>query len=601
MDDRYERSINCSLGKTAPDLILKNASIVDVLSGKIRPGSITIKGRRIIGLYEDYTQFADNNTKVLDLDGRFALPGLIEPHIHIESSMMTFSNFASVVLQHGVTTVINDPHEIANVMGRKGIRHIINEAMDTNLRSYFTIPSCVPALGGDFEESGAVITADDVKSLLMYNNIIGLGEVMNYPGVINCFPDILAKISETYRARGFKKNRLIIDGHCPTLRGRELTAYINAGIMADHECSKGEELEEKLSKGLYVMMRDGSSAQNMEELLSYVIDKNLDTRRLLFCADDKNPHDLISKGHIDDTLRKAVAILKAKKSSRISIFDIIRMATMNAADFFDFRYLGKLSIQARADIAIFDDIENFKPYGTVANGKLVYLRDNIIPHYHDYSHPSYILNSVKIDRVFQPADFKIYSSSKLLKARVIELVKDQIVTKELIEEFKVVNGEIKADIERDILKIAVINRHNHKGNYCVGLLKGFGLKEGAVASTVGHDSHNLGVIGTNDTDMDVAVEEIKKMQGGIAVVRNGRLIASMALRFAGLMSIEEPKDIVKSHEEIDKAYKELGGTLSSAFLTMGFLQLPVIPELKITDKSLVKMTPTGPEKVPLFA
>ena len=336
------------------------------MSGKIRHGSITIKGRRIIGLYEDYTQFADNKTKVLDLDGRFALPGTdraAHPYRKFDDGLSQTLHqwFFSTVS----TTVINDPHEIANVMGRKGIRHIINEAMDTNLRSYFMIPSCVPALGGEFEESGAVITADDVKSLLMYNNIIGLGEVMNYPGVINCFPDILAKISETYRARGFKKNRLIIDGHCPTLRGRELTAYINAGIMADHECSTGEELEEKLSKGLFVMMRDGSSAQNMEELLNYVIDNNLDTRRLLFCADDKNPHDLISKGHIDHTLRKAVAVLKSKKNSRVSVFDIIRMATMNPAEFFDFRYLGKLSIQARADIAIFDDLENFKPYGTV--------------------------------------------------------------------------------------------------------------------------------------------------------------------------------------------------------------------------------------------
>ncbi|HBM17099.1 MAG TPA: adenine deaminase [Lentisphaeria bacterium] len=600
MDDRYERSIRCSLGEIAPDLVLRNASIVDVMSGKIRHGAITIKGRRIVGLYEDYTEYADRHTRIIDLEGRFAVPGLIEPHIHMESSMLTFSNFATVVLQHGTTTVINDPHELANVLGKRGIRHIINEAMDTNLRSYFTVPSCVPALGGEFEESGAVISSDDVKSLLLYNNIIGLGEVMNYPGVVHCFPDILAKISETYRARGYKKNNLIIDGHCPTLKGKELTAYINAGIMGDHECSKGEELEEKLSKGLYVMLRDGSSAQNMEELLDYVIEKDIDTRRLLICSDDKNPHDLISKGHLDHSLRKAVALLKSKKNPRINVFDIIRMVTMNAAEFFDFKYLGKLSIQSRADIAIFDDIESFRPFATIANGKLVYMRDEIMPYFHEYSHPSYILNSVNIDRDFSPADFRISSNAKIQKARVIKLIKDQIVTEESIEEFVPVNGEIKANVDSDILKIAVINRHNHKGNFTVGLIKGFGLKEGAVASTVGHDSHNLGVIGTNDADMDVAIEEIKKMQGGIAVVKNGRLIASMELRFAGLMSVEEPSQAVKAHLLVDRAYKELGGTLSSAFLTMGFLQLPVIPELKITDKALVKMTPTGPEKVSLL-
>ncbi len=600
MDDRYGRSIDCSLGKTPPDLILKNASIVDVLSGKIREGSITIKGRRIVGLYEDYSGYADANTKIVDLGGRFALPGLIEPHIHIESSMMTFSNFASIVIAHGTTTVINDPHEIANVLGKRGIRHIINEAMDTNLRCYFTIPSCVPALGGEFEESGAMISVDDVKSLLKYNNIIGLGEVMNYPGVIQSFPDLLSKISETYRARGFKKNRLIVDGHCPGLHGRELSAYINAGIMADHECSKGEELEEKLSKGLYVMLRDGSSAQNMEGLLNYVLDKKLDTRRLIFCADDKNPHDLISKGHIDDTLRKAAAILKTKKNSKTSIFDIIRMATINAAEFFDFKYQGKLSIQSRADIAVFEDLENFESYATFVNGKTVYLKDKLLTKYEEYPHPAYILNSVKIEKEFKEDDFKILSSAPVQKARVIKLRKDQLVTDEAIEEFRPCNGEIEADINRDILKIAVINRHNNKGNYALGLLMGFGLKEGAVASTIGHDSHNLGVIGTNGKDMALAVEEIKKIQGGIVVVKNEKVLASMPLKFAGLMSIEEPAKVVESHEEIDKAYRKLGGTLTSSFLTMAFLQLPVIPELKISDKSLIKMTPAGPEKVPLF-
>jgi len=600
MDDCYAQSIGNSLGKSAPDLILKNGIIFNVFTGTLKKGDVTIKGHRIIGLYDDYTNVADKQTQILNVDGRYILPGFIEPHIHVESSMLSMTNFSRAVIPHGTTTIINDPHEIANVLGKNGVRQMINEAEDCKLRCYFTAPSCVPALGGDFETNGGILGIREIKSLLDDRRILGLGEVMNYPGVINADADVLSKINETYKARGFKKNSIIIDGHCPDLSGKELSAYINGGIMADHECSTGEELEEKLSKGMYVMVRNGSSAKNMATLLEHIIEKKLDTRRIMFCVDDKNPYELLIHGHIDQTLREAAQIIKSAKS-HLTLLDIVQMSTLNPADFFGFRYLGKLGIQTRADITIVDNLDDFKVYSTIINGKIRALEGKNISDCEDFPYHKYMLNTVKINKNFVADDFKIKSNSLNENVRIIKINDGNLISDELIESMDVKNCEIKADIEKDILKIGVIQRHNGIGNYNLGFVKGFGIKNGAIGTTIGHDSHNITVIGTNDKDMAFVVEELKRIQGGIVVISGGNVLASLELRIGGLQSIYPVKEVVVQKEKIYDTYRDLGGKLKDPIISMSFLQLPVIPKLKITDKGLIKIGVKGPEKVSLFS
>ena len=598
MNDSYEQSIFNSLGKNAPDLILKNGIIFDVMTGLQKKGDVIIKGQRIVGLYDDYSEAIDDTTKVINVEGKYLLPGFIEPHIHIESSMLSMTNFARTVIPHGTSTVVCDPHEIANVLGKKGIIQMLHEAEYCKLRCYFTAPSCVPALGNGFETSGAEIGVREVKSLLDNRMVIGLGEVMNYPGVIHAQSEILSKINQTYRIKGYKKSSIIVDGHCPGLSGKELSGYINGGIMADHECSTGEELDEKLSKGMHVMVRNGSSARNMEALLEYVIRKKIDTRRLMFCVDDKNPYELFTHGHIDYTLKQAAEIAK-QSNGILTVLDLVRMATLNIADFFGFRYLGKIAIQSRADITIVDDLSSFNVHASIINGKVRALEGRNVDDCEDFPYHKYMLNTVKIEKEFGSSDFLVEADSTK-KVRIIKVNPGELITDEVFETMIPVNGNIESDIERDLLKVAVIERHTGKSGFTLGFVKGFGLKHGAMATTIGHDSHNIGVIGTNDSDMAYAVEELKRMQGGVVVVENGVTLAALELRIGGLQSLDAPEKVVKDKISIYEAYKNLGGHLKDPVISMSFLQLPVIPFLKISDKSLIRVSPEKLEKVSLF-
>lgn len=595
----HKQSVDNSLGRNHADLILQGGKIVDVHSGQIRQGDIFITGHRIVGLYDRSPVFVGSDTEIMDVTGKYVLPGFIEPHIHIESSMLTLTNFSRVVLPHGTTTVINDPHEIANVMGVRGVRQMMDEGHYTNLRFYFTIPSCVPSLSEEFETCGTSYSVEDIKSLLEEKSTIGLGEMMNYPGVIAPKIEVLVKIYETYRMRGFKKKPPIIDGHCPGLSGLELSAYINAGIMADHECSTGAELEERLAKGMFVMVRNGSYARNARDLLEYVIENGIDTRRLMLCSDDRNPYDLLNKGHIDQTLAMAVSLAK-ESGWKLKPIEIIRMATLNPAEFFHMSYRGRLGIGTRADIAIVENLENFNVFATFRNGKLLAREGQIVNDVLDYPYHENILNSVKITRTFSAADFQVKSNSKQRKVRIIEMVPGQLITGQTIEKLKAKNGFLESDIDRDILKIAVIERHRKNNNFSVGYVNGFGIKKGAVALTIGHDSHNLAVIGRRDEDIAFAVNELVKIQGGVVVSQDGNVLASLPLRIGGLMSTEAPQQVVQDKMAVDEAYKALGGHLTDPIIALSFLQLPVIPELKITDKSLVEMSSEGPRKVSLL-
>jgi len=476
----------------------------------------------------------------------------------------------------------------------------MDEGHYTNLRYYFTIPSCIPSLSDEFETCGTDYTLEDIKSLLEEKSAIGLGEVMNYPGVIASRIGILAKIYETYRTRGFKKRPPIVDGHAPGLAGADLSAYINAGIMADHECSTGEELEERLRKGMFVMVRNGSSARNVEDLLGYVIEKGIDTRRLMFCSDDKNPYDLLHRGHIDRTLALAMRIAKGS-GGRLRPVDVIRMATLTPAEFFHMPYRGRLGIGTRADIVAVDDLEEFRVRATWRDGMLVARDGKVENDVPDYPYHENILHSVRIGRTFGAGDFRVPAEAGRHRIRVIGLVPGQIRTEQLFETVEVQDGEVASDPGRDILKVVVIERHRGRGNRAIGFVRGVGIRAGAVALTIGHDSHNLAAVGATDGEIAHAVDEIARMQGGVVVVQGGAVLAALPLRIGGLMSTEPPEEVVRAKRAVYDAYKSLGGTLGDPVVTLSFLQLPVIPELKISDKCLIEMTNTGPKKVPLLA
>jgi adenine deaminase len=477
---------------------------------------------------------------------------------------------------HGTTTVAADPHEIANVLGALGIEYMLQSAEQQPMNIYFTLPSCVPAT--DMETAGARLTAEDLRPFLNKERIIALAEMMNFPGVIYRDPDVLAKISAA------KQQKKPIDGHAPGLKGQELYAYISAGIQSDHECTTEQEAKEKLMAGMYIMIRQGTCAKNLQALLPAVNEKT--SRRMMWCTDDRHPHDLIADGHIDSIVREAI-------QSGLDPILAIQMATLNPAEYFRLDHLGALAPGKQADLVVFSDIKKpvieqvyCRGILTAENGKI--LSDVQVPP------PATVPLSMHVD--LQKVDFAIPADKK--QVRVIEIVPEQVITHQLIEEITVKNNQAVSDPSKDLLKIAVIERHNGTGNIGKGFVKGFGLKHGALASSVAHDSHNIIVVGTTDEDMRAALEAVVQMGGGLAVASDAKIRADLALPVAGLMSLEPVQSVRDQLDSLIGIAHDMGTTLKDPFMTLSFLALPVIPELKLTDIGLVDVNKF--EVVPLF-
>ncbi len=558
-------------GEREVDLLLTNARLINVFSGTIEPQAIAIAQGRVVGFGEYPAQ------KVLDLEGRFLSPGLIDAHCHIESSMVGVREYARAILPHGVTTVVTDFHEIANVMGTRGIR-LMREGMGaTPFNLYCMLPSCVPATS--LETSGAEIQAKDLKDLMEEEWVRGLGEMMNFPGVIHGDPQVLKKISMT-QAHGKR-----VDGHAPGLSGKELAAYIAAGIASDHECTTKAEAEEKLNQGMYIMIREGSTARNLEELIKIVTPLN--ACRCMFVTDDRHPADLIAEGGIDHCVRKAM---------RRGLDPVIalQMATINPARYFPLPGIGAIAPGYQADLVVLEDLNAFRISQVFQAGRLVADGGTILPGVIDEKKVR-AENTVHLPKI-SAEQFRITAEGA--RAKVIELIPQQIITKKAIHEVKTQDGLAVADPSRDILKIAVVERYKGTGNIGLGFVKGFGLKDGAIASSVAHDSHNIIVVGTGDKAMAQAVHGIAEMHGGLIAVKDGKVTASLPLPIGGLMSdlsIEKVSDgLTRLHHKV----KEMGCTLEEPFMALSFLALPVIPELKITDRGLVDVTRF--EIVPLF-
>lgn len=558
MTDDIKKRIDIAAGRIKADLVLKNAKIVDVFSENIIEGDIAISDGRIAGIGEYFGK------EEIDLRGKYVAPGLIDGHVHIESSMVTPGQFARAVVPYGTTTVIADPHEIANVCGLEGIKYILEGSKDIPLDVFVMLPSCVPATA--FENSGARLSADKLKSMIGYDRVIGLGELMDYPAVIGGNEGILEKIRMA--------KDMVKDGHGPNIDGKELNAYISAGIKTEHECTTIEEMEARIKLGMYVLIREGSAAKNLGALIKGVNRTNL--RRILFCTDDRHPEDILKRGHIDNNIRLAI-------KNGIEPIAAIKIASLNAAECYRLYDRGGIAPGYMADLIVLEDIESFNVERVFKEGKLVAQKGNSLFEVKDRKN-SNVLNTVKLKEI-DKEKLKIKLDSDIVN--VMKLLPQSLVTKKVVRKVDTEKGYFKYHDKLDILKLVVIERHGGTGNIGLGLVENFNLKGGAIASTVAHDCHNLIIIGDNDEDILIAIDEIRKIDGGITICSKGRVLKSLPLPIGGLISDKSLDEVSKELKEmLDIAY-DLGVNRGiDPFMTLSFLSLPVIPELKLTDMGL---------------
>lgn len=548
-----QRIIAVAAGREKADLVLKNAKYLNVFSNEFLCGDIAVANGLIagVGKYDGKTE--------IDVSGKLVLPGFIDAHIHLESSMVTPAEFAKAVVAHGTTTVITDPHEITNVMGIDGVEYMIQASQNLPIDVHFMMPSCVPAT--EIDESGAELDCKDIDLYLDNKKVLGLAEMMNYVGVINGDKNVLSKIV-TSQAHHKK-----IDGHAPELSGNDLNAYIAAGVYSDHECSTFENALEKLRKGQFIMIREGTAAHNLKALMPLLTQQYYS--RCMFATDDKHPSDLLYGGHIDYIVKQA---LKNGADPIVAI----KTATHHAARYFLLNNKGAIASGYLADIVVVDNLEDFNVETVFKCGKLVF--DGEVK---DFSAPTVdeklaekCFDTFHLDSV-TPSSFKVDG-----KLGLIGLVGGELLTRNL-------GTADKIDVENDILKIACIERHKGTNHIGVGYVKGYSLKSGAVATSVAHDSHNIITVGCNDDDIAVAVNAIKDSKGGIAVVENGKIKALLELPIAGLMSDEPLTTVNEKLENAKSSAYELGADKSiDPFMTLSFLSLPVIPSLRITTKGV---------------
>ncbi len=552
-----EQLVGVARGNAPADLLLRDGWILDVFAGAFFRGDVAVKDGIIVGFG------ASEARDVVDLDGAWLIPGLIDAHMHIESSQLTPAEFACAVLPHGTTTVMADPHEIANVLGLVGIRYMLDATEGLPLRVFFMVPSCVPAT--PLETSGAELSATEISEALSWERVIGLGEVMNFPGVIEADPAVHAKLTA---ARGRP-----IDGHAPGLSGPDLWAYALSGPRTDHECTTFAEAQEKLRAGMHILIREGTTSRNLNSLLPLLTERSAPF--VHFCTDDRHPETLLNEGHMDDLVRKAII-------GGIPPEMAIAASTLHTARAYGLPDLGAIAPGYRADLLVISDLDSLKVAKVYVDGRLV-AEDGCctvdLPHHAAVG----VSGTMQVD--LERLSFRIPSERGA--ARAIGVIPDQAVTEDRRVEPRIEAGEVISDLDQDLLKLAVVERHRGTGNIGLGLVQGFGLKRGALASTVAHDSHNVVVVGTNDADMRAAVAALVDMGGGQVVVEDGQVLASLPLRIAGLISDRPLAVVAEKARELDRAARSLGCVLPAAFMTLSFLALPVIPSLKLTDRGLV--------------
>ncbi len=552
-----KRLLPIARGEKPAQLLFKNGEILDVFNGVLHRQKVALSDGIIVGIGDNYRA-----KKEIDLEGRILAPGFFDSHLHLESSMVGVGEFARRVIPQGTTTIFPDPHEIANVAGTAGIEYLRRAALKYPWNLNLMLPSCVPA--SPFSTPGAKIGAEELSSMIGKEGVFGLGEMMNSSGVINGDPDIWDKISMAHN--------LYIDGHAPGLSGPELNAYLLAGIKSDHETTTVNEVQEKLERGMYIMLREGSAARNLDTLLPAV--KSSNRERFMLATDDLQANDLISRGHINHLLKKVV-------EAGHDPLDAIKMATINPARAFGLEGTGAIAPGYRADLAVINNFSSWSIHAVYKDGVLVAKRGKSLFSNQDPKPPAAVIDSVKMAKLTME-DFLLPQGRRF---RVIRLLPDEIITRGEVEELEVVDGRAISEND-DLNSLAVVERHQASGRVGLGLLRGMGLKRGAIASSVAHDDHHLIVAGTNPQDMLQAVRKIEEMQGGLAVSCEGKVLASLALPLGGLMSDQSMEKTAENLIRLTKKTKELGCKHDSPFMALSFLALPVIPELKLTDRGL---------------
>lgn len=553
-----QHKLSVARGEAPAELLFKNVRLVNVLSGEIHETNVAVDDGRVIG-------FGDYEAKeIIDLAGPYLAPSLIDGHFHVESTMVTIPEFARAVVPHGTGAMVIDPHEYANVLGMDGIRYVLESSKGLPIDFFIMLPSCVPAT--HLETAGARFTADDLAFMMSDDRIAGVAELMNYPGVFLGHESELAKI-EAGRGK-------VIDGHAPGLRGKNLNAYALAGVRSDHESTELEEAREKLRLGLHLLVREGSTERNLEHIIALVTPQN--SANCSFATDDKLPGDLVNEGHIDHSIRKAIAL-------GVPPVTAIQMGTINTARYYRLKNQGAIAPRYWADFIVFDDLAEFKIRRVYKKGMLVAENGKYLGGKNpDTEQPRSTMNL----SYRAPTDFEV-PAKNAKKIRVIEIVPHQIVTKEILETPRTLDGQIVSDIERDILKLLVVERHRATGNVGVGFVRGFGLKRGALGSTVAHDAHNVVVVGVSDADIVAAIRALEEMRGGQVAVADGKTEAALPLPIAGLVSDQPLESVIGKIVELKAAATRLGCSLDAPFMSLSFLSLSPIPALKLTDQGLV--------------
>ncbi len=554
------RRLAVARGDEPADVVLRGGKVLSVFTGELVPGDVAISGEYVAGVGDGYEA-----SDIADVSGLILLPGLVDGHMHIESTKLMVDEFARAALPWGTTTVVLDPHEIANVFGLDGVRSILRSADQVPLDYFVMASSCVPA--SPFESSAATVTADDIARFLAEEpNAIGLAEMMDFPSVVGGADDAIAKIEA---AAGRQ-----IDGHAPGLSGRALNAYLAAGVRSDHECTTFEEALEKRRLGMWIMIREGSAAKNLEALVPLV--RRFGPTNCLLCTDDLEPDHLLEQGHVNDLVRKAVAC-------GVAPADAVVMATLNAARYHRLYEHGAVAPGYLADVIAVPDLASFRPARVWKRGRLVAEDGRALP-VPKVNAPDWMRGSVRV-RQLSGGDFAIVANGPV---RVIGVEAGQIVTKALQDEPGRRNGVAAADPERDLAKMAVVERHKKTGRIGLGFVRGFGLRRGALASTHAHDAHNVVVVGVDDDDMAAAANRLREIGGGQVAVADGRVVGEVACPIGGLISDRPVEEVASSVHAIGvTAREQLGATLPSPFMAMSFMALSVVPELKLTDRGLI--------------
>lgn len=564
----FIEQINAASKACLCDLVIKNINVVDVFQNDSFISDVGIKNGYIVGLgnYE--------GLKTIDGTGKFICPGLIDAHAHIESSLTTPNEYYKAALLHGITSMITDPHEIANVLGIKGIELMIKLSEDIPFDFYFMLPSCVPATS--FESSGAVLEKDDLAPLYNNTKVLGLAEVMNFPAVLNCDENMIDKIWDA------KRRGLVIDGHAAGFDETKLNAYTTANILTDHECHNASEVIDRLRRGMYVLIREGTVAKNLNELIKATSIAN--SRRVCLCTDDKHIDDLIINGSIDHSIKMVI-------NSGLKAETAIQMSTLNTAECYNLKHKGAIAPGYIADFLILDSLEDFKINSVYKNGNLVVKNNKLIDIYDKSDTVVNLENSIHLSPISKE-NLKIATKNKSI-LNVIEIIPNKLESNHLKLNLNDLNfkEEFIADTNLDLLKVAVIERHKATSNIGLGIIKGLEIKEGAIATTIAHDSHNMIVCGCNDDDMLFAIDELKKLNGGIIVVNNKKVLASIQLEIGGLITSRKSQEVINDLKKLHIAINKVAPKINfNPFLTLSFLSLPVIPTLKITDKGLFDVT-----------